>query len=193
MKVLEDRDKQSAQLIMQYKQGDVQAFNALWRIWEHQLFNLIYNIVADYDQAKDILQRTIIKTYQNLHQLNDVQKFKPWLYRIAVNYCHSELRKKTRIDPIDQVLPQVLPIDYSASKSLEKLDLKKQIIILLQKLPEEQKTIIVMKEYEGMKFVEIAEALQLPINTVKSRLYYGLKSLRKMLIDDPSLKALYYE
>ena len=103
MEILQDKDKRTAQLIMQYKQGDVQAFNALWRIWEHQLFNLIYNMVVDYDQAKDILQRTIIKTYQNLHQLQDVQKFKPWLYRIAVNYCHSELRKKTRVESIDHV------------------------------------------------------------------------------------------
>lgn len=193
MKVLEERDRQSAQLIVQYKQGDLQAFNTLLRIWERRLFNLIYSLVADYDQAMDILQRTTIKIYQNLHQLQDVEKFKPWLYRIAINYCHSELRRKNRTDSIDQISLQTLPLDHSSSQNLEKNDLKKHLILLLQKLPEDQKMVIVMKEYEGLKFVEIADALQLPLNTVKSRLYYGLKTMRKMLVEDPLLKELYYE
>lgn len=193
MKGLEDTDKQSAQLILLFKQGDLQAFNSLLRLWEQRLFNLIYAMVQDYDLSMDVLQRTTIKTYQSLHQLQDIEKFKPWIYRIAINFCHSELRKKNRTDSIEDVLPQILPHDEMVSKHLEKAELRNQLNILLQKLPEEQKIVVVMKELEGLKFIEIADTLQLPLNTVKSRLYYGLKAMRKMMIQDPSLKALYYE
>lgn len=150
-------------------------------------------MLHDHDKAMDVMQKSFIKMYRSLDQLRDQAKFKPWLYTIVVNYCKSDLRSGTRIQPMDEALYDQKDQAKEPDQTFEQVELKEIMLNALQKIPEEQKAIIILKEYEGFKFHEIAETLNISINTAKSRMYYGLKAMRKVLLDNPKSKEIYYE
>ena len=139
-------------------------------------------------------QRTFIAVHKKLVQLHDVAKFKGWLYRIATNYCHEEdRRQKNRwVVPFLAAHKQPEASPALAVASEHRMDnpeavygqqeLSAVLQAALAELPQEQREIVIMKEYEELKFREIAEALGISENTAKSRLYYGLKALRKSLL-----------
>jgi len=184
-----------AVLIQQFLDGEIGAFNTLvWR-WEKPIFNFVYRTIGNEETAKDICQTTFIRTYRELKRLRDPDKFSPWIYRIALNLCRDELkrRKKRNLLYFDDFFSDqnasnpVMQIPDQDAKTPEELvdhqelgDILKRAIMAL---PKEQRVVIVMKQYQGLKFTEIAEILKQPINTVKSRLYYGLRALRKILVD----------
>lgn len=182
-------------LILQAQQGNAWAFNKLADRWYPIIYNFAYQYFADEDKAMEITQQTFISVYQNLASLQDTQKFKSWIYRIAHNACHNlyeKERKKTFLsifktkksgegDP-NEYLPIIDENDmHNPSIFLE----RQESISLLQKalsqINPDQKVVILMKEFEGMKFSEIAETLQISENTAKARMYYGLQALRKIL------------
>lgn len=184
-----------AVLIQQFLDGEIGAFNTLvWR-WEKPIFNFVYRTIGNEETAKDICQTTFIRTYRELKRLRDPDKFSPWIYRIALNLCRDELkrRKKRNLLYFDDFFSDqntsnpVMQIPDQDAKTPEELVDHQEIGEILKRaimaLPEEQSVVIVMKQYQGLKFTEIAEILKQPINTVKSRLYYGLRALRKILVD----------
>jgi RNA polymerase sigma-70 factor (ECF subfamily) len=182
------------QLITHILNGDRSRFNALvWR-WEKPLYNFILRYLGNKELARDVTQRVFIRVYKNLTKLREPEKFSSWLYQIAANLCRDEIKRMNRRDFISLDLIQEnnenegyrLPEELHESTELSpetKLN-QKQIGSLVQKalqqLPEEQRVVIIMKEYQGLKFREIAEALNQPLNTIKSRMYYGLNGLRKI-------------
>jgi RNA polymerase sigma-70 factor (ECF subfamily) len=182
-----------AVLIQRFLKGDVQAFNTLvWR-WEKPLYNFILRMMGNPEIAKDLTQMTFIRMYKQLKNLKEHDKFKSWAYRIAVNLCKDELKKKKRhrvlsLDSLtseehDNDIKQQFQ-DHDAPCPEELLQQEQISNILkeaMQQIPEEQRVVIVMKQYQGLKFTEIAEALSEPINTVKSRMYYGLRAMKKYL------------
>ena len=191
-------------LIQQYLSGDIGAFNLLvWR-WEKPIYNFILRNMGNTETTKDICQATFIKTFRELKRLREPDKFSPWIYRIALNLCRDEMKKKKNRHMVylDEFMPDdpspnsisTLPDD--GSKSPEELVHENQVSAILKKalqaLPEEQRVIIVMKQYQGLKFTEIAEILKTPINTIKSRLYYGLRALRKILEDSETGKEVLF-
>ena len=178
-------------LIEKFINGDRQAFNTLvWR-WEKPIYNFILRYIGDSDQAKDLLQMTFIRAYKSLNKLNDHAKFSSWLYQIALNQCkdHFKTRKIERLDCLeiadeghDHYSKNIVPIDPSDPP--ERQHHYNNTVRVLQKalmlIPEEQRVVIIMKEYHGLKFQEIGEILQVPINTIKARMYYGLSALQKL-------------
>jgi len=130
---------------------------------------------------------------KNLQALQDSARFKSWLYKIAVNYCREEARKKksNRALPFDMVWnseaensPQWEGSGQrhdNPERQLEQAQLSDILQEALYELNDEQREVVIMKEYEGLKFREIAEVLNISENTVKSRMYYGLDGLRKIL------------
>lgn len=181
------------QLIIRFLDGQVNAFNTLvWR-WEKRLYNFILRYVGDREDAKDLCQKTFIQVYQNLRRLRDPRRFPPWLYQIAVNMCRDELRKRQRRSTFSLEALQEgeddrsdLPLEVAAPSSTHpdvvahRRDLRDLFHAALQAIPEEQRVVVIMKEYQELTFAEIAEALQISVNTVKSRMYYGLSALRKV-------------
>ncbi len=179
-----------ANLIANYLKGDMSSFNTLvWR-WEKPMFNFIYRYLGDSELAKDATQRLFIKMYKNLHKLKEHARFSAWLYQIAANLCKDELKRMKRrnsvsLDSIRENHSENA-IDLSDASAndpnadVSQSELEQLIKQALQAIPEEQRIVIIMKEYQGLKFAEIAEALGEPINTVKSRMYYGLSALRKV-------------
>jgi len=181
------------ELIQKFKAGNVNAFNQLvWR-WEKPIFNFILKMCGDIDTSKDICQRTFIRAYNSLRKLKSPEKFKSWLYQIALNLCRDEIRshskrnwvslEKIQADSDDgAALPESLRSQRANSPEhqWEKTELCLYLAEALKQIPEEQRVVIIMKEYQGLKFSEIAEILNQSINTIKSRMYYGLTALRKV-------------
>ena len=179
-------------LILQAQSGDEGAFNKLVSLWYKRIYNYGFKYAGSHDLAMDIAQNTFIAVHQNIVQLRDVASFKPWLYRIAINCSHEELRKQKRISGISLNatasnneehgdIEIADDLRYRPDAKLQRQELADLIMESLQTLSEEQRVVVIMKEYEGLKFREIAEALDISENTAKSRLYYGLKHLRSKL------------
>lgn len=180
-------------LIERFISGDVSAFNTLvWR-WEKPIYNFILRYLCDLELAKDVMQRTFIRAYKGLSKLKEKKRFSTWLFQIALNQCRDELKKRKRqfvsIDEVHnedsteskKVSHTVIDPDDGPAEITQKIEIASVLKKALQCIPEEQRVVIIMKEYHGLKFIEISEILSVPLNTIKSRMYYGLNSLRKVL------------
>ena len=183
----------SENLVAQAKQGDKQAFNQLANTWYPRIYNFTYKYFADEELAMEATQKTFISVYQHFESLQDTEKFKPWIYRIAHNMCHNEHKKakkntflglfKTNKENEDEM--EYLPLSDKQNRSnpdnyVENIENSSLLEKALAKINPDQKVVVIMKEYEGLKFSEIAEALQISESTAKARLYYGLDALRKV-------------
>lgn len=185
---------EDSQLILRFIDGDVQAFNLLVTRWQNRLYNFVFKVLGRREDAKDVTQKTFIKVYKNLRKLKNIEKFTPWIYQIAMNLCRDEMRKMKRSPTVS--LNE--KIRTSSGENMELQDFlsdgssdiadelyQGEVAEIIRKglnmIPEEQRLVIIMKEYQGLKFREISEILQEPLNTVKSRMYYGLNALRKAL------------
>ena len=169
-------------LVKQVQNGDSIAFNALMKRWQTKIHRFAYRFFADSDEASEITQKTFIKVYRKLDTLDDPDKFSSWIYRVANNLCLDELKRAGRRKSTS--LESWVEQRESGTTPAQKLE-EKELGEVLQKamltLPDEQRVVIILKEYEGMKFREIAEILEQPENTVKSRMYYGLRTLKRVL------------
>jgi RNA polymerase sigma-70 factor (ECF subfamily) len=184
----------SDSLIVRAKSGDQVAQGKLVQLWYKRIYNFGFKFFLDHDLAMEVSQRTFISMCKSLPNLQDTARFKPWLYKIAVNYCREEARKKkgNRALPFDLVWNTNAEDSPGWESSRQRYDNPErqlqhaELSDILQKallqLSEEQREIVIMKEYEGLKFREIADILNISENTAKSRMYYGLDGLKKILM-----------
>ncbi len=180
-------------LIARAREGDKNAQGKLVQMWYKRIYNFGFKFFFDHDLAMEVAQKTFISMHRNIDGLQEPTRFKSWLYTIAVNYCREELRKRkaTRSVSLHDLRPGESEESYrweassSRSENPEKQLRQSELSDLLQQclmeLSDEQREVVIMKEYEGLKFREIAEALNISENTVKSRMYYGLDGLKKIL------------
>jgi RNA polymerase sigma-70 factor (ECF subfamily) len=145
-------------------------------------------MIGSRENAEDVSQKVFLKTFRSLKSLKDPAKFSSWIYGITLNMCRDELRarRRNRLTSLDEMLEtrSTEPAFNNADDPVAEIDRANLGGILrkaLDTIPEEQSLVIVMKEYQGLKFREIAEILDVPINTVKSRMYYGLAAMGKVL------------
>ncbi|MDR9365502.1 MAG: sigma-70 family RNA polymerase sigma factor [Balneolaceae bacterium] len=169
-------------LVEQIQRVDQQAFTVLMERWQTRIHRFAFRFFADVDEASEITQKTFIKVYQKVDTLDEPGKFSSWIYRVANNLCLDELKRagRRKSSPLEAWVEQ-MEASQTPAKKLETKELGEVLQKALLTLPDEQRVVIILKEYEGMKFREIAEILEEPENTVKSRMYYGLKSLRRVL------------
>ena len=180
-------------LIQRAKQGDQNAQGKLVQLWYKRIYNFGYKFFLDHDLAMEVSQRTFISMCKNLAGLQDSARFKSWLYKIAVNYCREEARKTKNnrslsFDKVWNPETEDSPTwessanrDDNPQRQLEQSELADIVQDALRALNQEQREVVIMKEFEGLKFREIAEVLNISENTVKSRMYYGLDGLKKIL------------
>ena len=153
--------------------GDTNAFNLLVWQWEKPIYNYIYRMVGNPDDALDLCQESFLKSFRELGTLKDKDRFSSWLYRIAHNVCYSRFRKdkgKTFVELDPNVGASRMPIE-------NRLAVEKA----LGQLPDDQREVVVLKVYHGLKFDEIAAVQDAPVSTVKSRLYMGFDKLKLVL------------
>ena len=176
-----------AELVERVLLGETEVFGILVRRWERPIYSLAVRMLGRDEDAYDICQETFLSAFRNLNSFRGEAKFSSWLYRIAINCCHSRLRKhsekaNTSID--EQVEEHGLePSDHRVDlhDELYRREAADLVRKALAALPPEMRQVIVMKEYEGLKFHEIADILGVPVSTVKTRLYTGLTYMRKRL------------
>ncbi len=181
-------------LVRQVKAGNEEAFARLMNRWHGRIYNYAFRYSNRKVFAQEVVQQTFIQVYQKIDQLEDVRRFLPWLYRIAANCCHSEgrsNRNRNALVSVVEELPEVIA-DSTPGDLYEKAERKSVVRAVLQEIPENQREVIILKEYEGLKFREIAAALGESENTVKSRLYYGLEAMRKQIIKRKLKEELYH-
>lgn len=168
--------------------GDANSFNELIVRWERPIFALAYRTIGREEDARDVCQETFLRAFRALPGFRGQSKFSSWLYRIALNLCRDWVRKQRRA-PTVQMPEDVDLLEMAAaaepSESIEDLvarkDLARSVERAMARLPEEQRTAIVLKEYHGLTFQEIADLVGCPLSTVKTRLYQGLTVLRREL------------
>lgn len=179
-------DLSDTQIIERTLGGEPDAFNVLVRRWERQIYGLTLRMLGRDDEAKDATQETFLSAYRNLSKFRGEAKFSSWIYRIALNICNTKLRGRSKsIISLDEQREETgfeLAADTEdLGNQIQQEQITRHVRRALQGLPAEMRQVIIMKEYEGLKFSEIADILGIPLSTVKTRMYTGLSELRKRL------------
>ncbi|HUG53082.1 MAG TPA: sigma-70 family RNA polymerase sigma factor [Vicinamibacteria bacterium] len=175
------------ELVAAFQSGDIPAFDQLVRRWDRRIQGAIYRLVGNHEEARDLSQEAFLKAYRALGTFKKEARFSSWLYQIAVNASRDRLRRRRRrndlsLDDIEEGSePALRDAGPSALDLVEWSDVSKVVAAAMAMLPEEQREVVILKEYEGLTFPEIAEALDVPLSTVKTRLYRGLGQLRVRL------------
>lgn len=186
--MVKKRDKQSdADLVRELKRGDARAMEEIVKRYSNKVYNLAYHLTRDSAAAEEIMQDVFLTVISKIGTLTNVEYFSTWLYRVTTNASYGFLRKErkfseqTPVENIDQELQQSydwsdLPDDVLLSEESKEV-LRKSI----DALPEAMRTVVIMKDMEGFKNEEIAEALGMSVPAVKSRLHRGRLMLRDLL------------
>ncbi len=176
------------ELVVRSQGGDVDSFNQLVKRWERPIYALAYRTLGREDDARDVCQDTFFRAYRALKGFKGEAKFSSWLYRIALNLCRDFMRRQRRTPTVQ--MPEDTDIAELAAaggpvESIETLVARREIGRAVERamatLPDEQRTAIVLKEYHGLTFQEIADMQGCPLSTVKTRLYQGLSVVRRQL------------
>lgn len=165
-------------LIHQCLSGDREAFGSLVGRYEKPVFNVVYRILGDADDAKDATQSAFIKAYQNLAGFNSRQKFFSWLYRIAINVALTTHERRKRQDTLDDDTPSD---DSSIESRIDRHDRAMLVHEALQRLSWEHRTVIVLRHFLDLSYQDMCSILSIPMRTVKSRLYEARQDMKKLL------------
>jgi RNA polymerase sigma-70 factor (ECF subfamily) len=175
------------ELVEEFQRGDPYAFDVLVGRWDRKIQGAIYRIMGPEEDVRDLCQETLLKAYRALGTFKKEARFSSWLYQIALNVCRDRLRRRKSRPQVslDELMEtgEVAPFGRGPSPLdlIEARDLSRAVAAAMESLPQEQREVVVLKEYQGMTFLEIAQALDVPISTVKTRLYRGLSLLRQRL------------
>jgi RNA polymerase sigma-70 factor (ECF subfamily) len=189
-----------AELVSLSQQGSMDAFNSLARKWDANLYRFVRRMLGNEEDARDICQEALVKAYVNIGRLRDPSKFRAWLHHIALNLCRDWYRSpKARVrpqsyeegHPVEQWVVEEVGNPSAPDQVVERAGTAEMLRDLLEKISDEQRTAILLREYQGFTSEEIAQITGVPAATVRTRIFYGLRSIRKMLrqrgIDESSL------
>jgi RNA polymerase sigma-70 factor (ECF subfamily) len=177
------------ELVARSAQGDTQSFNELVLRWERSIYALAYRVLGREEDARDVCQETFLRAFRGLSAFRGQAKFSSWLYRIALNLCRDAIRRERRtplvavsegLDAAELAAQQPSPAP-SAEDLVAQAELSRYVAAAMRRLPEDQRMAIVLKEYHGLTFQEIADLMSCPLSTAKTRLYQGLSVLRREL------------
>lgn len=173
-------------LVAWSKAGDIEAFGELVRRYQKPVFRIVLRMVRSPDDADDLTQDTFVRAHRGLKTFKDEYDFHPWLYRIAVNQAINFLNKRKRqaaadLDEVPEGDIRAGPEPESPLQSASRQELLTRLESALDKLPEEQRTVFLLRVQEGLSYEEIAETMETPKGTVMSRLARARMALRKHL------------
>jgi RNA polymerase sigma-70 factor (ECF subfamily) len=178
-------------IIRAIQAGNHQAFESIVRRYQHQVANLIYVTMGNRDDVEDIAQEVFIRVYRSLPRFNFDASFFSWIYRITMNLCIDEIRKRKirKILSLDFLTEDSLEMNKKnkvhtmPSDSLLEEEKKKMIQGALQRLKSEHREILVLREYGNLGYNEIAETLGISLEAVKSRIFRARTELKNLLSD----------
>jgi RNA polymerase sigma-70 factor (ECF subfamily) len=172
------------------RQGDAQAFARLVALHERLVFNLAARLLGDLEEARDVSQEVFLQVFRTLGRFEGRSSLKTWIYRIAVNQCHNRRRfwRRRRRDrsisldalPLSDVARLAAP--GTAERDYERSERARGVQRALESVPFRQRAVLVLREVEGLTCEQTAEALSIPVGTVKSRLSRAREALRAALL-----------
>lgn len=177
-----------AELIARAQNGERNAFSELVRIHARGVFNVVFHMCGNALIAEDAAQETFIRAWQNLSTYRLQTPLRNWLYRIAFNAGMDMLRKEKRILPNDIEDMELRDANSGPESVVSQQERTSIVQKAVLSLPEASRAVLVLREYEGMSYSEIADALDIPVGTVMSRLNYARKLLKDALEPKLSLR-----
>jgi RNA polymerase sigma-70 factor, ECF subfamily len=172
------------QIVERALSGDAEAFGEIVRRWERRIFALAFGMLGREEDARDATQETFLAAFRNLRGFRGEAKVSSWLHRIAVNQCitrqrRARVRNETALEDEAERDAHVfaLPTEVSPAHAAENRERAAMVRRAVCGLPPELRQVVVMKEFEELTFQEMSDALDLPLSTVKSRLYTALRQL----------------
>jgi RNA polymerase sigma-70 factor, ECF subfamily len=184
-----------AVLIQKSKQGDVHSFELLISKYQVYAYNIAWRMLGNEEDAKDATQETLIKVFKGLDKFKENSEFSTWLYTITVNTCRDQLRKRKKVmtlsvDDTEEKVPIQLVAEESADPAvrLEQKEVAGQLLSALGKIPEFQKTAVLLRDVYGFSYEEIGAIENCSVGTVKSRISRGRHGLRSIILNERSNK-----
>ena len=175
-------------LIAKFQKGDISAYNQLVYRYKDRLLNFIYRFLNDLDRSEDLVQDTLLKLYTHKDSYQEIAKFSTWLYTIAANMARTELRKikRRKTFSVTELSYEDREFIISSSDSDPSEDnlsqnFEKNINKALSELPDDFKTIIILRDIQELSYDEISKIVKLPLGTVKSRINRGRVKLQQLL------------
>jgi RNA polymerase sigma-70 factor (ECF subfamily) len=183
-----DASATDEELVARCLTGETECFNQLIVRWERPIYALALRLLGNDQDARDISQETFLRAFRALPGFKGQAKFSSWLYRIALNLCRDFVRRQRRTP----IVPTPDGVELAELGSSERVDepledvltrreLSQSVARAMRALTADQRAALILKEYHGLTFQEIAELLGCPLSTVKTRLYQGLTVLRREL------------
>jgi RNA polymerase sigma-70 factor (ECF subfamily) len=176
------------ELIKRFQNGDQRAYIELVKRYKDRLLNFVYRYLSSFEQSQDVVQDTLMKLYTSAHMYREIAKFSTWIFTIAANLAKSELRRQKRRRVIsihtmgyDNKEYEIPSEDYSPERETTSNYGEKQIQEAIDTLPDQFKTVIILREVQQLSYEEISQILGISIGTVKSRINRGRLRLQKML------------
>ena len=183
-------------LIERAKQGDMQAFETLYEMHKTAIYRTVVAITNDRAIAEEILQDTFLRAFKHLQRVHTGVSLAPWLYRIAVNLAYDwSARQKRWLAALNSIVERVvIATTPSPERSVEAQELQDLLYEAIGRLEFKQRSTLVLFYLQDFSLNEIAEIMECPVGTVKSRLHYARESLRRELLADKRLPGgLIYE
>ena len=170
------------------QRGDTMAFNRLVLKWERTIYNVAMRMLQDPDDAAEAAQEVFLLAYRNIRRFRQDAKFSTWLYRIAINHCISRARRRppgthVNLDGGNPSAPTPVQLRVTETQEGELLreENRNRVLSALAFLPPEQRAVVELKFFQELTFEDIAAVLQIPLSTIKSRLYSGLELMKVRL------------
>ena len=187
------------ELLRAVQAGDTDSLGILVARWEQPLFRFVYRLMPRREDARDVCQETFLRILRKANRFKAGSRFSTWMYQIALNLCRDQARRARRWHLVIAETPELPdrakgplagdPAAGDPSRAAERREKSSALLRVLDRLPREQREVLVLKEFEGLKFRQIAEILDCPESTVKSRMYYGLDGIRTALIGEGITEA----
>ncbi|MBP4039940.1 MULTISPECIES: RNA polymerase sigma factor RpoE [Aeromonas] len=187
---MSDQNLLDEQLVERVQRGDKNAFNLLVRKYQHKVVNLVARYVNNPGDVPDVAQEAFIKAYRALPTFRGESAFYTWLYRIAVNTAKNYLTSQGRRPPSSDVEADEAEF-YGGGEALQEVatpenlaltdEIKRTVFTAIEALPEDLRTAITLREMEGLSYEEIAEIMDCPVGTVRSRIFRAREAIDKRL------------
>lgn len=184
-------DLPDSELVTRVLNGDRNAYRPLVERYQNRVHAMVYGMIRDQEEARDIVQNAFIKAYQNLATFRIESSFYTWLYRIAMNLAidHCRMAKRRRTSSFEESVASrdddgnLLELHHTdgPAKALQRKETHHRIFTAMEELTEEQREVILLREVEGLSYKEIADTMNVPEGTVMSRLFYARKRLQVLL------------
>lgn len=184
-------------LVERVQNGDKRAFDLLVRKYQHKIVSVITRYVSDWSEAQDVSQEAFLRAYRAIHAFRGESAFYTWMYRIAINTAKNYLVSQGRRPPTDDIAIEDavlgdggmrLKETATPERELMRQEIEQTVFATVEALPEELRVAITLREVDGLSYEEIAETMNCPIGTVRSRIFRAREAidlrLRPLLSDN---------